>query len=59
MLRGGIACAAAGLSSASVRERVARFLFYDPRVKLNRAERRSPGGGRNEGGGIARAPESD
>lgn len=42
MLRGGIAC----LSSASVRERVAlsRFLFYDRRVELNRAEQRSPGG---------------
>lgn len=42
MLRGGIACAV-GLSSASVRERVARFLFYDRRVEQNRAEPRSPG----------------
>lgn len=51
MLRGGIArAAAAGLSSASVRERVARFLFYDPRVKLSRAERRSPGRRKERGG---------
>lgn len=50
MLRGGIACARWLVLGESVRERVARFLFYDRRVGLNRAE----AGTRNEKRGITR-----